>query len=72
MGSLSRSYSTRADALTEALALPRGQTDVTGGLTLAVARDVTVYGNIGHTISNREINGGTVNVAAGLSLNFQR
>lgn len=72
MGSVSRSYSTRADALTEALALPRGQTDVTGGLTVAVARKVAVYGNVGHTISNREINSGTLNIAGGVSVNFQR
>ena len=72
MGSVSRSYSTRADALTEALALPRGQTDVTGGLTVAVARRVAVYGNVGHTISNREINSGTLNVAGGVSVTFQR
>ena len=72
MSSVSQSYSTRADALTDALALPRGQTDVTGGLTLAVAKNVAVYGNVGHTISNREINGGSLNVAAGVSVNFQR
>jgi len=72
MGSLSQSYSTRADALTAALALPRGQTDLTGGLTFAVVPKVAVYGTVGHTISNREINGGTLNLTGGVSFNFSR
>jgi hypothetical protein len=72
MGSLSQSYSTRADAVTEALALPRGQTDLTGGLTVAVSRNVAVYGTVGHTISNREINSGTLNLTGGVSFNFSR
>ena len=72
MGSLSQTYSTRADTLTTALALPRGQTDLTGGLTFAVMRNVTVYGTLGHTISNREINSGTLNAGGGVSFAFQR
>ena len=72
MGSLSQSYSTKADALTEALALPRGQTDLTGGLTVALSPNVAVYGTVGHTISNREINGGTLNLTGGVSFNFTR
>jgi len=72
MGSLSQSYSTKADALTDALALPRGQTDLTGGLTVAVHPNVAVYGTIGHTISNREINSGTLNLTGGVSFNFSR
>lgn len=71
-GSASETYSTRANPGLDAITLPRAQTDVTGGLTLVVAPNVSVYGTIGHTISNREVNGGTVNVAAGVSLNFQR
>jgi hypothetical protein len=72
MGSLSQSYSTKADALTDALALPRGQTDLTGGVTVAVGPNVAVYGTIGHTISNREINSGTLNLTGGVSFNFPR
>ena len=72
IGSLSQSYSTKADELTSALALPRGQTDVTGGLTVALRPNVAVYGTVGHTISNREINSGTLNVTGGVSFNFAR
>lgn len=72
MGSLSQSYSTKADELTAALALPRGQTDLTGGLTVALNPKVAVYGTVGHTISNREINGGTLNLTGGVSFNFGR
>jgi hypothetical protein len=72
MASLSQSYSTKADALTTALALPRGQTDITGGLTLALNPKVAVYGNVGHTISHRETNAGTLNLASGVSFNFTR
>ena len=72
MASLSQSYSTKADALTAALALPRGQTDVTGGLTVALNPMVAVYGTVGHTISNREMNAGTLNLAGGVSFNFLR
>jgi hypothetical protein len=72
MGSLSQTYSTRADALTEALALPRGQTDLTGGLTVALSQNVAVYGTVGHTISHREINSGTLNLTGGVSFNFSR
>ena len=72
MASLSQSYSTKADALTAALALPRGQTDLTGGLTVALNPMVAVYGTVGHTISNREMNAGTLNLAGGVSFNFLR
>jgi hypothetical protein len=70
--SLSQSYSTKADALTAALALPRGQTDLTGGLTFALNPKVAMYGTIGHTISHRETNAGTLNLASGVSFNFSR
>ncbi len=72
MASLSQTYSTKADELTAALQLPRGQTDVTGGLTVALNSRIAVYGNIGHTISNREINAGTLNLTSGVSFNFSR
>jgi hypothetical protein len=72
MASLSQSYSTRADELTAALALPRGQTDVSGGLTVAVNSMIAVYGTVGHTISNREMNAGTLNLTGGVSFNFSR
>lgn len=72
MGSLSQSYSTKADELTAALALPRGQTDITGGLTVALHPSIAVYGTVGHTISNREMNAGTMNVTGGVSFNFSR
>jgi hypothetical protein len=72
VGSLSQSYSTRADELTTALALPRGQTDVTGGLTVALTSKMAAYGTIGHTISHREINAGTLNLTGGVSFNFSR
>ena len=72
MASLSQSYSTKADALTAALAVPRGQTDITGGLTVALNPKVAVYGTLGHTISNRESNAGTLNLASGVSFNFTR
>ena len=72
MGSLSQSYSIKADELTAALALPRGQTDLTGGLTMALNPAVVVFGTIGHTISQREINSGTLNLTGGVSFNFSR
>ncbi len=70
--SLSQMYSTKADELTAALGLPRGQTDITGGVTLALNPKLAVFGTIGHTISNREINAGTLNLASGVSFNFSR
>ena len=72
MASLSQSYSTKADELTTALALPRGQTDITGGLTVALNPKVAVYGTVGHTISHRETNAGTLNLASGVSFNLTR
>jgi hypothetical protein len=69
-GSVSETYSTRAPI--DPMALPRAQTDVTAGLTVVVAPNVSVYGNVGHTLSDRAVNGGTVNVAAGVSLNLPR
>ncbi len=72
MASLSQSYSTKADELTTALALPRGQTDLTGGLTIALNPKLAVFGTLGRTISHREINAGTLNVAGGVSFNFTR
>jgi hypothetical protein len=72
MASLSQSYSTKADELTAALALPRGQTEVTGGLTVAVNPMMAVYATVGHTISNREMNAGTLNLAGGVSFNLTR
>ena len=72
MASLSQTYSTKADELTAALGLPRGQTDVTGGLTVALNPKLAVFGTIGHTISNREINAGTLNLTSGVSFNFSR
>lgn len=72
MASLSQTYSTKADALTTALALPRGQTDISGGLTVALNPRMAVFGTVGHTISNREINAGTLNLASGISFNFSR
>jgi hypothetical protein len=67
-GSASETYSTRAPI--DPLALPRAQTDVTAGLTIVVAPNISVYGTLGHTLSDRAINGGTVNVAAGISINL--
>ena len=72
MASLSQTYSTKADELTTALALPRGQTDLTGGVTFALNPTVAVFGTIGHTISHREINAGTLNLTGGVSFNFSR
>lgn len=72
MASLSHSYSTKADQLTAALALPRGQTDISGGLTVAINQKMALYGTVGHTISNRETNAGTLNLASGVSFNFAR
>ena len=72
VASLSQSYSLRADELTAALALPRGQTDVTGGLTVALSPKIAAYTTVGHTISNREINAGTLNLTGGVSFNFSR
>lgn len=72
MASLSQSYSTKADEMTTVLALPRGQTDISGGLTVALNPKVAVYGTVGHTISHRESNAGTLNLASGVSFNFTR
>jgi hypothetical protein len=72
VASLSQSYSIKADELTAALALPRGQTDVSGGLTVALSPKIATYATVGHTVSNREINAGTLNLAGGVSFNFSR
>ena len=39
---------------------------------LAINQKMAVYGTCGHTISNRETNAGTLNLASGVSFNFSR
>ena len=71
-GSLSHSYSTRQDDLSNALGFQKSRTDVSGGLTYAVRPDVAVYGSLGRTISTRDANSATLTAAAGVSFGLKR
>jgi hypothetical protein len=69
--SLNQSYSTRQDDLSAALGFHRARTDVSGGLTVAIRPDVSIYGNLGRTISARDSNSSTLGAAAGVTLGFK-
>ncbi len=70
-GSLNHSYSTRRDDLSAALGFHRTRTDVSGGLTVSVRPDISVYGSLGRTISARDSNSATVTATAGVVLAFK-
>jgi hypothetical protein len=71
-GSLSHSYSTHRDDLSTALGFHRARTDVSGGVNYALRPDVSVYGNLGRTISARDDNSASVILSAGVSFGLKR
>jgi hypothetical protein len=71
-GTMSYSYSTKADELSTALGLSRARTDVSGGLTMALRDDVAVYGSLGRTISARDSNSASLIASAGVSFGVKR
>jgi hypothetical protein len=71
-GSLNHSYSTRHDDLSAALGFHKQRTDVSGGLTVAIRPDVSVYVNLGRTISARDSNSATLLAGAGVVLGLKR
>ena len=70
VGTLSQSHSLDADDLSAALGLAQTRTDVSGGLTVMVAPNVAVFGNVGRTISRQDFTSTTVALTAGVSYNF--
>ena len=70
-GSLSHSYSMRQDDLSTALGLQKSRTDASGGLSVAVRPDISVYGNVGRTISAHDNNSATFLASAGVLLRFK-
>ena len=70
-GSLNHSYSTRRDDLSAALGFHKARTDLSGGLTLALRPDVSVYGTLGRTVSAHDSNSATLIAGAGLVLGFK-
>ena len=70
VGTISQSHSIDADDFSAALGLAQTRTDVSGGLTMMVAPNVAVFGNVGRTLSRRDFTSTTVAVTAGVSYNF--
>ena len=70
-GAISQSYSLRHDDLSAALGLHKARTDVNGGVTFALRRDVAIYTSVGRTISARDDNSATFMFNAGVSLGFR-
>jgi hypothetical protein len=71
-GSLSHSYSTKNDELSNALGFTRSRTDVSGGLTHALSHDIAVYGSLGRTISAHDNNSASLIASAGVSFGVKR
>jgi hypothetical protein len=71
-GSLSHSYSTRHDDLSTALGFHRSRTDLSGGISHDVRHDLSVYGNIGRTISAHDDNSASIMLSAGVSFGLKR
>jgi len=70
-GGLSWSYSTHQDALSDALGFHRGRVDLTGGVTHALRSDMSVYANVGRTISARDDNSASLVFSAGVSFGLK-
>jgi len=71
-GSLSHSFSTQRDDLSTALGYHRSRTDLSGGLSHDIHRDVSVYGSIGRTIFARDANSASIMLSAGVSFGLKR
>jgi hypothetical protein len=71
-GSLSQSYSTHHDDLSTALGFHRSRTDVSGGVNYALRPDISVFGNLGRTISARDDNSASFILSAGVSFGLKR
>jgi hypothetical protein len=70
--SLSHSYSTRHDDLSTALGFHRSRTDLSGGISRDIRHDVSVYGNLGRTISAHDDNSASIMLSAGVSFGLKR
>jgi hypothetical protein len=70
-GALNYSRSTRQDDLSAALGFSKSRADLSGGLTVLVRPDVSVYGSLGRTISARDSNSATLTAAAGVVFTFK-
>jgi len=69
-GTLSSSYSTKADPVAFAAGLGRVRTDVSGGASYAIRPTWIAFGSIGRTISSHDANSTNVSISGGLSLNL--
>jgi hypothetical protein len=69
-GSITGSYSTKADELSRALGLSKSRSDVNGGVTYLVAPTVAVFGGVGRTISRQDANSASLVVSGGVSFSF--
>jgi hypothetical protein len=69
-GSITGSYSAKADALSKALGLSKSRADVSGSVTYLAAPSLAVFGGIGRTISRQDINSASLVVSGGVSLSF--
>lgn len=67
-GTISRSHSTRGDDVDEVYT--RSRTDVTGGMTVLLGESISVFGNIGRTVSRQDPNSATLVLTTGASFSF--
>lgn len=72
VGALIHSYSTKDDPLSDARGLSKTRTDVSGGASLLVAPSVTVFGNIGRSLSRSEDSSATLAASVGATFSFAR
>ncbi|HXH06074.1 MAG TPA: hypothetical protein VNI83_05715 [Vicinamibacterales bacterium] len=69
---LSRTYSTRTDALGDALGLARSRTDLGAAAAWIASPRVVVYGGLGRTISRVDANASTLSLSAGVAFAVRR
>ena len=69
-GTIGESRSIKDDQLSEALGLSRTRRDVSGGATFLLSDAMTVFGNVGRTISRRDWNSATLFLTGGVAINF--
>ncbi|MBI3264751.1 MAG: hypothetical protein HYZ58_16625, partial [Acidobacteria bacterium] len=72
VGALIHSYSTADDPLSDARGLAKGRTDLSIGASFLAAPALTVFGNIGRTLSEINENGTTLATSAGVTFSFAR
>ena len=69
-GTISESRSIKDDAYSEALGLSSTRRDISGGAAVLVSDAMSVFGNVGRTISARDWNSATLFVTGGVAVNF--